>query len=136
MSSTKLAEASRISGARSRRHPRQPSPRAVEVGFEPTEGLHLHTLSRRAPSATRRLHRRRAYPTWAIGRRSEQISPRSAAGPLGLLPAPREELTQQRRALVLEHAADHLDAVREPAVAQHIPQRTCGARPGIGGAVD
>jgi DNA-binding NarL/FixJ family response regulator len=31
---------------------------AVEVGFEPTEGLPLHTLSRRAPSATRRLHRR------------------------------------------------------------------------------
>ncbi len=36
---------------------------AVEVGFEPTEDLRLHTLSRRAPSATRRLHRRRAYPT-------------------------------------------------------------------------
>src|SRR5438128_1926156 len=36
---------------------------AVEVGFEPTEGLPPHTLSRRAPSATRRLHRRRAYPT-------------------------------------------------------------------------
>src|SRR2546423_11235990 len=35
---------------------------AVEVGFEPTEGLPPHTLSRRAPSATRRLHRRRAYP--------------------------------------------------------------------------
>ena len=31
--------------------------RAVEVGFEPTEGLPPHTLSRRAPSATRRLHR-------------------------------------------------------------------------------
>src|SRR5580692_7185683 len=30
---------------------------AVEVGFEPTEGLPPHTLSRRAPSATRRLHR-------------------------------------------------------------------------------
>jgi hypothetical protein len=30
---------------------------AVEVGFEPTEDLRLHTLSRRAPSATRRLHR-------------------------------------------------------------------------------
>src|SRR3981081_1606251 len=36
---------------------------AVEVGFEPTEGLPLHTLSRRAPSATRRLHRGRAYLT-------------------------------------------------------------------------
>jgi hypothetical protein len=31
---------------------------AVEVGFEPTEELPPHTLSRRAPSATRRLHRR------------------------------------------------------------------------------
>ena len=30
---------------------------AVEVGFEPTEELPPHALSRRAPSATRRLHR-------------------------------------------------------------------------------
>src|SRR5215813_14841642 len=37
---------------------------AVEVGFEPTEDLRLHTLSRRAPSATRRLHRGRAYRTY------------------------------------------------------------------------
>ncbi|SQD93981.1 hypothetical protein FMEAI12_2140009 [Parafrankia sp. Ea1.12] len=36
---------------------------AVEVGFEPTEGLPPHTLSRRAPSATRRLHRGLAYAT-------------------------------------------------------------------------
>ena len=43
----------------------------MEVGFEPTEGLPPHTLSRRAPSATRRLHRRRAYP--------------SSAGPGGLV---------------------------------------------------
>src|SRR6266702_5607033 len=41
---------------------RHPKSVAVEVGFEPTEGLPPHTLSRRAPSATRRLHRRRAYP--------------------------------------------------------------------------
>jgi hypothetical protein len=34
---------------------------AVEVGFEPTDELPHHTLSRRAPSATRRLHRSRAY---------------------------------------------------------------------------
>ena len=34
---------------------------AVEVGFEPTEVLPPHTLSRRARSATTRLHRRRAY---------------------------------------------------------------------------
>ncbi len=31
---------------------------AVEVGFEPTEVLPPHTLSRRARSATTRLHRR------------------------------------------------------------------------------
>ena len=42
---------------------------AVEVGFEPTEELPLHTLSRRAPSATRRLHRSRAYLSVAIGGR-------------------------------------------------------------------
>jgi ubiquinone/menaquinone biosynthesis C-methylase UbiE len=33
---------------------------AVEVGFEPTESFHPHTLSRRARSATTRLHRGRA----------------------------------------------------------------------------
>src|SRR5438270_13980827 len=35
---------------------------AVEVGFEPTEELPPHTLSRRAPSAARTLHRGRDYP--------------------------------------------------------------------------
>src|ERR1700685_960783 len=121
------------------RHPRHPSSRAVEVGFEPTEGLPLHTLSRRAPSATRRLHRRRAYPTRATRRLARQISSGSAAlsrRPRGLLAAAGEERAQQRRTLVLEHAADHLDAVREPPVAQHIPQRARGARRGIGGAGD
>src|ERR1700691_2642037 len=39
---------------------------AVEVGFEPTEGLPPHTLSRRAPSATRRLHRGEAYLSFTI----------------------------------------------------------------------
>jgi SAM-dependent methyltransferase len=34
---------------------------AVEVGFEPTEELPPHTLSRRAPSAARTLHRRQGY---------------------------------------------------------------------------
>jgi hypothetical protein len=34
---------------------------AVEVGFEPTEVLPPHTLSRRARSATTRLHRDGAY---------------------------------------------------------------------------
>ena len=36
---------------------------AVAVGFEPTEGLPPHTLSRRAPSAARTRHRRRGYPS-------------------------------------------------------------------------
>ena len=35
---------------------------AVEVGFEPTDGLPHHTLSRRTPSAARRLHRAAVYP--------------------------------------------------------------------------
>src|SRR5437764_6150629 len=56
---------------------------AVEVGFEPTEGLPPHTLSRRAPSATRRLHRRRAYRrgtsrcAWKNSRSSSADSPAS-----------------------------------------------------------
>src|SRR5690606_16232761 len=37
--------------------------RAVAEGFEPSEGLPPHTLSRRAPSAARTHHRARAYPT-------------------------------------------------------------------------
>jgi hypothetical protein len=36
---------------------------AVAVGFEPTEGVNPHTLSRRAPSAARTRHRRRGYPS-------------------------------------------------------------------------
>src|SRR3954471_10927832 len=34
---------------------------AVAVGFEPTEGVNPHTLSRRAPSAARTRYRRRVY---------------------------------------------------------------------------
>src|SRR3984885_12391270 len=141
---------------------------AVEVGFEPTEGLPLHTLSRRAPSATRRLHRGWAYPTRARVRRRESISAvitgagprpcearppdrRRLARPSPRLerlaqPSPRlvgrracgrrlaaagEELAQQAGGLGFEHAADHLDLRGDPAVAQHVPQRTRGARPGI-----
>ena len=44
--------------------------RAVEVGFEPTDELPHHTLSRRAPSATRRHHRRAAYRITTIARAS------------------------------------------------------------------
>ena|SRR5215472_13570818 len=52
--------------------------RAVEVGFEPTDELPHHTLSRRAPSATRRLHRRRAYLSDAsVGRQARAAYRRS-----------------------------------------------------------
>ena len=60
----------------------RPRSAAVEVGFEPTEGLPLHTLSRRAPSATRRLHRRRAYRTpggQPAGQRRRAKNSRSSA---------------------------------------------------------
>lgn len=45
--------------------------RAVAVGFEPTEGVNPHTLSRRAPSAARTRYRREAYRTgfWGLGGR-------------------------------------------------------------------
>jgi hypothetical protein len=65
--------------------PRHRNSVAVEVGFEPTDGLPHHTLSRRAPSATRRLHRRRAYlklgpgPSAATGYRRRSKKSRSNA---------------------------------------------------------
>jgi hypothetical protein len=62
---------------------------AVAVGFEPTEGLPPHTLSRRAPSAARTRHRRVAYLS-----RSAPI--------VGSLPG--EKVAQQLSALVGEHA--------------------------------
>src|SRR5438270_8689977 len=49
---------------------------AVEVGFEPTEELPPHTLSRRAPLAARTLHRERAY---RASRRETNQSRRIAA---------------------------------------------------------
>jgi hypothetical protein len=52
---------------------------AVEVGFEPTEVLPPHTLSRRARSATTRLHRDGAY---RAGRVRLRALGRPAAGPL------------------------------------------------------
>src|ERR1044071_8472687 len=42
--------------------------RAVAVGFEPTEGVNPHALSRRAPSAARTRYRRERYPTAFAGR--------------------------------------------------------------------
>ena len=52
---------------------------AVEVGFEPTDRLPHHTLSRRAPSATRRLHRGAAYRITAQSRTGGEESVSSAA---------------------------------------------------------
>src|SRR5262249_12520082 len=49
--------ATATASATTKRTPQRAWSTAVEVGFEPTEDLRLHTLSRRAPSATRRLHR-------------------------------------------------------------------------------
>ena len=53
---------------------------AVAVGFEPTEELPPHTLSRRAPLAARTLHRRRAYRSTRFEvNQSRRISPHSGA---------------------------------------------------------
>src|ERR1022692_3826451 len=95
---------------------------AVEVGFEPTEGLPPHTLSRRAPSATRRLHRRRAYLTGPA--RAGPPCPAATSGVPALAGVPEllEEVAQQRAALGRQHAADDLDIRSEPAVMQRVPQ--------------
>ena len=97
---------------------------AVEVGFEPTEGLPLHTLSRRAPSATRRLHRSRAYPS---GWHSRTGGLHRSSGRLpGLSPATQlaqatEEVPKQRGALVAEHVGQNLDWRAQPGVVQEVP---------------
>src|SRR5579872_7559935 len=99
---------------------------AVEVGFEPTEGLPPHTLSRRAPSATRRLHRGRAYPNRGPGREALPVLP----------PAGGEEVAQHGTALVRQDPADDFRPVVQPPVPEHVPQRA--HRPGLRilGAVD
>src|SRR5215475_16089662 len=104
---------------------------AVEVGFEPTEDLRLHTLSRRAPSATRRLHRGRAYPTRA-GADRRAGDARSAAVSAAL----REELPEQRPAVFRQDSAHHLGAMIEPAVTQDVPERARRARLRVGRPVD
>jgi hypothetical protein len=63
------------------------------VGFEPTDELPHHTLSRRAPSATRRLHRSRAYLSWRRARSSQ----------------PLEEIPEQREAIIGQDLAYDLD---------------------------
>ena len=102
---------------------------AVEVGFEPTDELPHHTLSRRAPSATRRLHRSRAYLSRSLG--GERDARRTGR----VLTQFAEEAAQQRRALVREHSADYLDRRAEPRIVQHVPDRAGGPRPGVGGPV-
>src|SRR5271169_3577082 len=89
---------------------------AVEVGFEPTEGLPPHTLSRRAPSATRRLHRGRAY----LKRRPDG----GRAGPLlsAVLPAGGEELTEYGTALAGQDTADDFRPVIQAPVPEYVPE--------------
>src|SRR4051794_1254128 len=78
---------------------------AVEVGFEPTEELPPHTLSRRARSATTRLHRRLAYRLAGVA-----------------VPVSGEELAQQRRRPLLEDAGDDLGPMVEPPVPYDVPE--------------
>jgi hypothetical protein len=55
---------------------------AVAVGFEPTEGVNPHALSRRAPSAARTRYRRSPYRTYRRDRRavvSEEFSEQGSA---------------------------------------------------------
>ncbi len=105
----------------------------MEVGFEPTEGLPLHTLSRRAPSATRRLHRRRAYlspertacTARQIGCPAQSRLP-AAPGvdgkPRASLTQSLEELANQPCARIREYSADHLDGLAEAAIPNHVPE--------------
>ena len=102
-------------------------PVAVEVGFEPTEDLRLHTLSRRAPSATRRLHRARAYLSGGPGGSARQDGQRRCS----------KNSRSSAAALTGQHPADDLDLRPEaPAVAHHIPQRARGSRAVVRGPVD
>jgi hypothetical protein len=86
---------------------------AVEVGFEPTEVLPPHTLSRRARSATTRLHRDGAYRAGSL---TPQALRRRAAGPLS-----GEEISKQRSAFGLAHPGYDLGSPIESAVADHVP---------------
>jgi hypothetical protein len=90
---------------------------AVEVGFEPTEELPPHTLSRRAPLAARTLHRRSGYPTTAVT-------------------TLREPTAQDLGALVGENVRHDLRPVVEPPVAYDVPQRTDRPRLRVGSAID
>src|SRR5947208_10458407 len=93
---------------------------AVEVGFEPTDELPHHTLSRRAPSATRRLHQEGSLPE--VGRSS--------------VPSAAEEFGEQGGAFVGEDAGDDFGAVVEPAVAYDVPEGADGPGLGVEGAED
>ena len=90
---------------------------AVEVGFEPTEVLPPHTLSRRARSATTRLHRGGAY-------RPARLS------------LPGEKVASSAPHSWLAYARDDLGPVVEPAVAHDVPERAGGAGLRVRRAVD
>src|SRR5215469_11017992 len=81
--------------------------RAVEVGFEPTEGLPPHTLSRRAPSATRRLHHYAAY--WVSRQGGARLVLRGGSAPESRFKVP------QRRAFAKPVTGLQGDGLVEPA---------------------
>src|SRR5262249_55175517 len=80
---------------------------AVEVGFEPTEGLPPHTLSRRAPSATKRLHPRPAYRTCLLsfaGLRGAKKPRRRGAPPPPSPPPSPSARSDSRRSRSTSHS--------------------------------
>src|SRR5215211_4970702 len=121
---------------------RSPCSVAVAVGFESTEAVNPHTLSRRAPSAARTRHRRRGYriitpdrETVPLrrGRRAESAIwsdqavtvadlTNDALGGSGSAVA-GEEIPDHRAALILQDSGDHLRTVVEPPVAHDVPER-------------
>src|SRR6185436_2069660 len=95
---------------------------AERAGFEPAVEFPLHTISSRAPSATRSPLR---------GDEAFDLERTRA-----LVPEPPEEVAQQGTALVRQHARHHRQPVIEPRVAGDVPQRTAVTRLGIGSAED
>ena len=66
---------------------------AVPVGFEPTEGVNPHTLSRRAPLAARTRHRRLDYlQRHRIEKPMRQLSPAEHCAPAEI---PRKQSERQ-----------------------------------------
>src|SRR5437879_2208744 len=94
---------------------------AVEVGFEPTEPVKAHALSRRARSAASVLH---------LGHYRGALQ--------GLDPAPPgpEELLDDGGALVPEDAGGQVALVVQAGVLHDVVERVGGPRLLVGGAVD